>query len=99
MLTSLFIFLQVDTACRVERVVQSGHLLVGSVDGQRVLDEIVGADTDEIHVSKQPVQNPDGPRNFHHDPLVHIPIKGNPLMVKEAFFFFQDRRNPLYLLH
>ena len=34
----------------MQRVVQVRHLLVGAVDGQRVLDQVVGADGEEIQL-------------------------------------------------
>jgi hypothetical protein len=37
----------------VQRVVQVRHRLVGAVDGQRVLDQVVGADGQEVEVLQE----------------------------------------------
>src|SRR6185369_663821 len=51
---------------RVQRVVERGHLFVGTVDGQRVLDQVVGADRQEIETAQKKADGQRGGRNFDH---------------------------------
>ena len=51
---------------RVPGVVEMGHLLIGAVDGQRVLDQIVRADGDEIEIAKERGQGQGRCRHFDH---------------------------------
>ena len=50
----------------MQRVVQIGHLLIGAVDRQRVLDQVVGADREEIGFAGQRVGGERRARHLDH---------------------------------
>src|SRR6516165_10652389 len=51
---------------RMERVVEMRHLLVAAVDRQRVLDQIIGADREEIGLGGERVSGQCGTRHLDH---------------------------------
>ncbi len=51
----------------VQRLVEVGHVAVLPVDGQRVLDEVVGADAEEVGLLRQPVGDPRRAGRLDHD--------------------------------
>ena len=55
----------------MQRLIQVGHSLVGTIDGERVLDQIVGADCEEIDLAGQQVRRERRRRHFDHDADLH----------------------------
>ena len=51
---------------RVPGVVEMSHGFVGAVDGERVLDQVVGADRDEIEMAQEHRQHQRGRRDLDH---------------------------------
>ena len=54
------------------------HGLVGAVDGQRVLDQVVGADGDEIKMLQQAAHHDGGGGNLDHRAQLHRPLGHAP---------------------
>ncbi len=50
----------------MQRLVEIGHAFVGAIDGQRVLDEIVGADGEEVGLLRQQVGGQRRRRHLDH---------------------------------
>ena len=57
---------------RGQRVEAAGHARVVAVDGEQVLDEIVGADGDEVDLRADLVELPQQARHFEHDAELQI---------------------------
>ncbi|MPM60808.1 hypothetical protein SDC9_107662 [bioreactor metagenome] len=51
---------------RMHRVIQMGHRLVGAVDGQRVLHQVIGADRQEIKVFEEAAHHQRRRRHLDH---------------------------------
>ncbi len=79
---------------RVQRLVQIGHPIVGAVHGQRVLDEIVGADGEEVHLGGQQVRRQRGRRHLDH--RADREARGG---VDVARDLIEDRASLAHLLH
>ena len=59
---------------RMQRVVQVRHRFVGAVDGQRVLDQVVGADRQEVEVLQEGAQRQRRRRDLDHRAQLHRPV-------------------------
>ena len=57
---------------RVQRLVAIGHALVGAIDRQRVLDEIVGADGEEVDLAREQRRGERRRRHLDHDADRHV---------------------------
>ena len=57
---------------RVQRLVAIGHALVGAIDRQRVLDQIVGADGEEVDFAREQRRGERRRRHFDHDADRHV---------------------------
>ena len=55
----------------VQRVVQMGHRFVRAVDGQRVLDQVVRADRQEVEVAQEAAHDEGRRRHFDHGAQLH----------------------------
>jgi len=66
----------------VERFVQVGHVLVGPVDSDAVLNQVVGSDAEEIHLPGQQVRNGHRRRDLDHDPHGHVFVVGDAFPAK-----------------
>ena len=64
---------------RMQRVIQVADVLVLAIGGQRVLDQIVGADAQEIGLLGQQVGDQGGAGRLDHGPERHVGIVGDPL--------------------
>ncbi len=64
---------------RVQRVVEVPDVLVLAVGGQRVLDEIVGADAEEVALGRQQIGDERRARRLDHDAERHLGIVGDAL--------------------
>ena len=62
---------------RVPGVVQVRHGFVGAVDGQRVLDQVVGADRHEVEVPQEAVKHQRGGRHLDHRADFDV-VEGTP---------------------
>ena len=51
----------------MQRIVQVRNALVGAVNAQRILDQVVGADAQEIHLARQGRSGKRGRRHLDHD--------------------------------
>ncbi len=51
---------------RMQRLVVIGHPIVGAIDGQRVLDQIVGADGEEVDIGGEQVRGQRRRRDLDH---------------------------------
>ena len=51
---------------RMQRLVQARHALVGAIDRQAVLNQIVRADREEVHFARQQIRGVRGRRHFDH---------------------------------
>ena len=51
----------------MQRLVKVGHIPVMPVDGERVLDQVVGPDGEEISFLRQPVGNEGRGGGLHHN--------------------------------
>ena len=61
---------------RMGRIVQMADRIVVAVDGQRVLDQVVGADREEVHVLGQHVDRQCRGRHLDHCADLHVRIVG-----------------------
>ena len=61
-------------------------MLIGPVNPQTILDEVIGPDAEKIHFPGQRIGNQNCCRNFNHNP------QGNVRIVRDPFFtqFFLD---------
>ena len=50
----------------MQRVVQMRDLVIDPIDRQRVLDQVVGADREEVHALDEQRQGQRGGRDFDH---------------------------------
>ena len=75
---------------RVQGVVQVVDIFVAAVDGQGILDQIIGADAEKIHVLGQDVGNDGGGWNFHHDAHRDVLVKGDVLAAQFLLGLFQE---------
>ena len=66
----------------MQRFVQIGHMLVAAIDGQAVLDEIVGADGEKIDLLGQQIGDQSGRRSLNHDADRHLGIEGISLRLQ-----------------
>ena len=57
---------------RMQRLVQPRHALVGAIDGQAVLNQIVGADGEEVDLARQQIGRVRRGRNLDHDADRHV---------------------------
>ena len=69
--------------------VEARDVRVHAVDGDGVLDEVVGADGEKIHVRRKDIRADGGGGNLDHDPDGELGIEGNPLGVELVHAAFQ----------
>ena len=67
---------------RMQRIIQMCDFLVGTVDGQRILDQVVGPDRQEIQLLGECTQRQRGSRDFDHAAYRHIAVVGNTFRVQ-----------------
>ncbi|MDR9274782.1 hypothetical protein FEP29_03782 [Burkholderia multivorans] len=72
---------------RMQRVVQMRDRVVGAVDRERVLDQVVRADRQEIEALQKQRQRDRGGRNFDHRADAHVRIVREPRVVELALRF------------
>ena len=63
---------------RVQRVVQMRYRLVGTIDCQRVLDQVVSADRQEVKILQEQLERQRGSRNLDHGTEPHRPVGRSP---------------------
>ncbi len=63
----------------MQGIVEGRDLLVGTVDGQRVLDQVVGADRQEIEAAQEEADGERRRRHFDHAADLDIFIEGDLL--------------------
>jgi len=73
---------------RMQRVVEMRHGVVGTVDGQRVLNEVVGADGEEIQFAGESVSADSGSRNLDHAANLDILLEWEMLFLQTEFGAF-----------
>ena len=73
-------------------VVQVGHGFVGTVYGQRVLDQVVGADGQEVEVLQEQLERERGGWNFYHGADLDLTVGGAALVQLDARLVDQRQR-------
>ena len=79
---------------RVQRVIEAGHLLVGTVDGQRILNQVVGADRQEIEAAQKETDGERRCRHFDHAADLDLFIE-NDLLAAQAGLGLLERSQGL----
>ncbi len=80
------------------RIVDIVQRLVLTVNGQRILGQIVCSDAEEIHLGSQHIRNHNGRRRLNHNAKLHI-AEGNVRLGKLRLHFLHNALNLLYLIH
>ena len=83
----------------MERLVQVADVLVRPIDGQRVLNEIVRADGEEIRLGGQNVRDNRGGRHLDHDSDRNIGIVRDSLGIQLRAQLAHERLHLPQLLH
>ena len=78
----------------MKRLVQIADVLVRSVDSQRILDQIVRADGEEVRFLGQDVSDHRRGGNLDHDPDLQVGVVGDPLFIQFSAYLADKR---LYL--
>ena len=84
---------------RVQRIVEVVDLVIDPVDGQGVLDQIVGADRQEIQVAGEQVGTHRRCRNLDHATHRQVLIKGQPTLAQFLLGFRHQAQYLEDLLH
>src|SRR5574340_1450692 len=71
--------------CGVQRIVQVRDIRVGAIGGQQVLDQVVGADGQEIQFLGEHVQRQRGGGNLDHAADLHPAVVGDAFVVQALF--------------
>ncbi len=66
-----------------------GHIAVASVNGQGILDKIIGADTEKVGFFSQKIGQYHGRGDFHHDSDVNFALIGQTVFFKGLSGFIQ----------
>ncbi len=66
----------------MQRIVEVIDLIVNPVDGNGVLDQIIGADGKEIQMANKDVGADCGGGDLDHRPYGEVPIIGNTLLIQ-----------------
>ncbi len=82
---------------RVNRVVQMTHRVIITVYRQRVLDQVVGADGQEVHVFDKAAHYQRSRGDFDHRPDFHLIGEGDVLFAQLFFGVLQLRQCLLQL--
>ena len=72
----------------MEGGIEVRDLLIHPVNGQGILDEIVGADTDEIHFFGEKIGHDGGRRHLDHDADGNMAADGMPFFDQLGPYFF-----------
>ena len=75
---------------RIARTVQVGHVRIGPVDRQSVLDQVVGADRKEIDLPGKLVRQERGRGNLDHHTDGDVSFERNPLILEIFLDVLQD---------
>ena len=78
----------------VGRLVEVGDLLVHAVHGQRVLDEVVGADAEELDPLGQRVGDDGGGGGLDHRADLEVLVEGHLLLAQLGLVFLDAGRWP-----
>jgi hypothetical protein len=81
----------------MERLVEVGHILVAAVDGEGVLDQVVGADGEEIDLVREAVGHQGRGGHLDHDAERHVGIERHPLPAEIVADRFDHRLRPAQL--
>ncbi len=84
---------------RMERLIQVRHVLVHPVHGQRVLDQVVRPDAEEVHLARQDIADHGGAGRLHHDPERYRRVVGFPPLVQIRLHLLDDLFRALNLFH
>ena len=84
---------------RMRRLVKMRDAVVEPVNRQRVLDQIVGPDAEEPHMTRQTIRHDDRRGNFDHRPNLHRLVKRKPLPAQLRATVVQKRVGLLQFLH
>src|SRR4051812_32945022 len=68
----------------MQRIVQVGDRVVRAVDRQRVLDEIVRPDRQEIELAREYAERKGGRRHLYHPANLDLPVIGYFLRIEAA---------------
>ena len=80
-------------------LVQIGDLLVTPVDRQRVLDQVVRADGEEVHPLGQKIGAQGGARHLDHRADLHLFVVGNAPFVQLPPGFIQHLEHGVQLAY
>ena len=70
---------------RVQRVVEVCHRIVGAIDGERVLNQVVGPDRQKIQPPREGLQRERRGRDLDHAADLDLVIIGDVLGVQAGF--------------
>ena len=83
---------------RVQRVVEVGHRVVGAVDGEGVLDQVVGADRQEIEPPHENRQRERRGRDLDHAADLDVALVGLAALVELLLRLAEERERLLDLV-
>ena len=69
----------------MQRLVEIADVLVRAIDGQRVLNEVIRPDGEEVDLFRQDVGNQRGRRHLHHDPDFQVVVVVVAFLVQLRF--------------
>ena len=65
-----------------EALYRFGHVLVAAVDGQRVLDQVVGADAEKVDLFDEMVDHHHGRGHFDHHADRHLAVERHAVLLE-----------------
>ena len=72
------------------RFVEMRDMIVSAIDGDGILDEIVGSDAEELHFTREMICGKRGAGHFDHDAHLDVRIEGCPFLLQFAAAFIEN---------
>ena len=82
----------------MQRIVEVGDVFVGTIDGQRVLDQVIGTDRNEVEPAQEQADRQRGRRHFNHAADLDVLVERDLLAAQTRLRLLKRRQGLVDLM-